>query len=353
MNQALIEVSDLRKVYGGRGFAGTGIGRSAEHEVVAIDHLDLELCRPGFVHGFLGPNGSGKTTTIRCLLGLIQPTAGSVRVFGVDSSREFHRAAPRVGAIVESPKLFPKFSAQRNLQLLADIAGIPKSETDRVLRIVGLDRRSRDSFESYSLGMRQRLAIAAALLKSPELLILDEPANGLDPAGIAEIRVLIRTIAAEGKAVLVSSHQLAEIEHICDDVTIIDQGRLVIEGTLDEVRSRAGGDVVVVTIDDRDGALAVLREDGIVAHPQPEPDDLVVEVAPERAGEVTESLAKRGRYLRGLHTHRATLEAAFLHLTGAPPPPTGPPTDVGGRMPPVASGQHDASTLDTTAGDAS
>ena len=204
---AIIELQGLRKVY----------SRRRSNDVVAVDGFDLTLGQLGTVHGYLGPNGSGKTTTVRCLLGLIRPTAGSTRVFGVDSSR-YHQVANRVGAIVESPKMFPNFSGRRNLLLLAGIIGISSNEVDRVLAKVGLADRAKDSFASYSLGMKQRLAIAAALLKNPDLLILDEPANGLDPAGIAEMRGLIRGIADEGKAVLVSSHQLAEVEMICDDV---------------------------------------------------------------------------------------------------------------------------------------
>ncbi len=313
---AIVEIQGLRKVY----------HRARRPDVVAVESLDLTLGSPGTVHGFLGPNGSGKTTTIRCLLGLIRPTAGDVRVFGVDSTTQFHKVASRVGAMVENPKMFPAFSGRLNLSLLADLAGIPGPEVDRVLEVVGLRDRSSDSFESYSLGMKQRLAIAAALLKNPDLLILDEPANGLDPAGIAEMRVLIRSIASEGKAVLVSSHQLAEIEQVCDDVTIIHHGRLIESGPLDQVRSHAGADNVVATIADRDRAIATLAAAGIVSHPRPDPNEIVVDIDVERAAEVTRALADGGQYLRGLRAERATLEAAFLNLTGdTPPPPSGRP----------------------------
>lgn len=239
------------------------------------------------MHGFLGPNGSGKTTTIRCLLSLIRPTGGRVRVFGVDSTRQFHRVAARVGAIVETPKMFPNFTARKNLALLARLAAVPSSEVDRVLDLVGLADRGGDSFGSYSLGMRQRLAIGGALLKNPDLLILDEPANGLDPAGIAEMRVLIRSIADEGKAVLVSSHQLAEVEQICDEATIIDHGRLVETGSLDHIRSNAGSDQVIVTIDDPDRATAALADAGIEARPCPDQRELSVQIEPDRSAEVT------------------------------------------------------------------
>lgn len=319
---AIVEIDGLRKVY----------SRFRGDDVVAVDRIDLAVGSPGTVHGFLGPNGSGKTTSIRCLLGLVKPTAGDVRVFGVDSTTEFHKAAPRVGAIVENPKLFPNFSGRRNLSLLADLAGIPSSEVDRVLAVVGLAERDKDSFDSYSLGMKQRLAIAAALLKNPDLLILDEPANGLDPAGIAEMRDLIAGIAAEGKAVLVSSHQLAEIEQVCDDVTIIHRGKLVVSGPLDEVRQHAGPDVVVATVPDRDQSISVLRAAGIVARPRPMPQEIVVDIDAAHASRVTQALAERGIYLSGLQTERATLEAAFLNLTGdAPPPPPGPAAGPPGR----------------------
>lgn len=317
---AIIELRGLRKVYSKR----------RGDDVVAVDGFDLTLGKLGTVHGYLGPNGSGKTTTIRCLLGLIRPTSGSTRIFGVDSSR-YHEVASRVGAIVENPKMFPNFSGRRNLSLLAGIIGIPSREVDRVLTVVGLADRAGDSFASYSLGMKQRLAIAAALLKNPDLLILDEPANGLDPAGIAEMRGLIRTIADEGKAVLVSSHQLAEIEMVCDDVTIIDKGKLIETGTLDHIRSFAGGDDVIVTIADRETALTALNEAGIPARPRPREDELVVDIDPERTPDVTRVLADRGLYLSGLRSERPTLEAAFLNLTGGPPPPmavTAPAGDV-------------------------
>jgi ABC-2 type transport system ATP-binding protein len=325
---SIVEMRGLRKVY----------SRRRAEDVVAVEGIDLALGEPGSVHGFLGPNGSGKTTTIRCLLGLVQPTSGEVSVFGADSRRAFQEVASRVGAIVENPKMFPNFSGRRNLALLARMAGIPKSEVERVLDVVGLRDRGGDSFASYSLGMKQRLAIAGALLKDPDLLILDEPANGLDPAGIAEMRVLIGQIASEGKAVIVSSHQLAEVEQVCDDVTIINRGRLIETGSLSYIRGFAGPDNVVVTIDDRDGAIHALAEAGIDAHPRSVDRELVVDVDLQRTADVTRALADRGHYLSGLRTESATLEAAFLNLTDdAPPPPSPsdtPPAPV--DTPPIA-----------------
>lgn len=326
--EAIVEIHGLRKVYSRRG----------GEDVVAVENLELDLGRPGTVHGYLGPNGSGKTTTIRCLLSLISPTAGSVRVFGADAASDFHLVAARVGAIVENPKMFPAFSGHVNLSLLADLVGINKSEVDRVLDVVGLRDRAHDSFESYSLGMKQRLAIAGALLKNPDLLILDEPANGLDPAGIAEMRVLIRQIASEGKAVIVSSHQLSEIEQVCDDVTIISNGRLIETGSLAYIRGFAGEDEVVVTIDERDQAISILNQAGLSARPRMQDNELVVSVAGEGSSEVTRVLANAELFLSGLRLEQATLEQAFLNLTGGPPPPNPASVDHSGLPNSVPTG---------------
>ena len=315
---AIVEAAALEKTY----------SKLRGEPVHAVKGLNLTLGSPGIVHGFLGPNGSGKTTTIRCLLGLIRPSAGSVRLFGIDSTSSFHEVSGRVGAIVGNPKMFPAFSGRKNLRLLASTVNTPKAEVERVLGIVGLAERGNDSFDSYSLGMKQRLAIAAALLKDPDLLILDEPANGLDPAGIAEMRVLIRSIADQGKAVLVSSHQLAEIEQVCDQVTIIAKGELVESGTIDEIRTRSGAkEEVIVSITDPAGAAAVLQAAGLSVSPRPQDDEFAVNVDPSHSAAITKALADAGRYLHGLRVERATLEDAFLELTGGPPPP--PPSPGG------------------------
>ncbi len=327
---AIVELQGLRKVY--------RRGRSAE-PVVAIERLNLQVGTPGTVHGFLGPNGSGKTTTIRCLLGLIRPTEGAVSVFGADATTQFHQVVSRVGAIVESPKMFPNFTGRKNLSLLADLQGIPPTEVDRMLDVVGLLDRGDDTFASYSLGMKQRLAIAGALLKNPDLLILDEPANGLDPAGIAEMRVLIRSIAAAGKAVIVSSHQLSEIEQICDDITIISRGNLVVTGPLQSIRAaHAGRQGVVVSIANRNAAIEALRSAGIVATPLPDAAEIMAEVEPSRAPEITKILAQSGHYLHGMRTQSATLEDIFLELTAPPPPGVNPPAAAmaGAAAPPTA-----------------
>ena len=317
MTEPIVVLDGLRKVYSGR-----------SGQIPAIDNLSLELGRRGSVHGFLGPNGSGKTTTIRCVLGLIRPTQGSASVFGADSQSAFHKVASRVGSVVESPKLFPHFSARRNLSLLADLAGLSAVSVDQALEVVGLSDRASDHFSTFSLGMKQRLAIAAALLKGPELLLLDEPANGLDPAGIAEIRTLLRRLADSGAAVVVSSHQLAEVEQVCDDVSIINRGKLVATGTIDTIRGFAGQDSAVITIAERDQAIQILSAAGFKAHPLPHASKLSVATDPTRTAEINRTLADAQLYLSGLEVKQASLESAFLNLTGGPPPPAGPPVDL-------------------------
>src|SRR3989442_895575 len=224
---AVIEVEGLRKEYprvrGGR--------------TVAVDGLDLSVPEGG-VYGFLGPNGAGKTTTIRCLLGLVRPTGGTCRLLGADSVSELSRVIGRVGSIGETPALFPPFSGRRNLQLLGGLHRIGPRSVDDVLGRVGLAERADDPVRSYSLGMRQRLGIGAALLKDPEVLILDEPANGLDPAGIKKFRQLLRQLANEGRTVFLSSHLLPEEEQICDRVAILSLGRTVASGATGEVMAR-------------------------------------------------------------------------------------------------------------------
>jgi ABC-2 type transport system ATP-binding protein len=345
-----IEVRNLRMLY------GRGSNRKA-----AVDGLDLTVGEQGTVHGFLGPNGSGKTTTIRCILGLIRPTEGTIRVLGADATTELSSVIQRVGAIVEGPKLFPNFSGRKNLQLLARAGGIERTRVDATLEIVGLASRGNDPFKTYSLGMKQRLAIAAALLKDPDLLILDEPANGLDPAGIAEIRTLIRTFADEGKAVLVSSHQLAEIEQVCDQVTVIANGTLVQAGELEAVRSTVGESEVILTVEQVGPALAALSAAGISAGPGRVPDELIVSVEPSQTTAVSQALGQAGIWLSGLRVEQTSLESAFLTMTGGasgdadqrstiepasssapaaspppPPPPLDSPTTPGADTPPSA-----------------
>ncbi len=219
-----------------------------------------------------------------------------------------------VGALVESPKFFPGFSGRLNLELLAATGGIGSDEVSRVLDEVGLGSRAEDTFGAYSLGMKQRLAVAGAILKRPALLVLDEPANGLDPAGIRDMRELIRRYGATGSTVLVSSHQLTEVQMMCDSVAIVNRGRLIAAGRVSDVLESRGG-LLIVTISDAPGALGVLIDHGFSGKLGEEPDTLFVEAGVDHAASVTETLATAGRYLRGLRLESASLESVFLELT--------------------------------------
>jgi ABC-2 type transport system ATP-binding protein len=304
MTRNVIEIEGLRKEYRGR-------GRS---RVAAIDNLDLAIPEAG-VFGFLGPNGSGKTTTIRCVLGLVRPTRGRMRLLDRPVPGELHDAIRRVGAIVETPALFPTITGRENLRLLAAVDRIGDRRVEEVLGAVGLDERAGDIVRKYSLGMRQRLALAAALLKDPELLILDEPANGLDPAGIRQVRALMRQLAHEGRTVFVSSHILSEIEHTCDRVAILSRGRCVAQGTVGEVLASAGdGEAMLVKVDDLDAGVAALRRDGLVAERR---DGRVrVTIAPTDAERVTRVLAREQQWVTDLRPEERSLEDLFLELTG-------------------------------------
>src|SRR6476661_2303246 len=224
MSELVIETTGLRKEF---------LGRRGRRNV-AVQDLDLAVPRGG-VHGFLGPNGSGKTTTIRMLLGLARATRGSMRLFGEPVPRALPQVIGRVGAVVESPKFAPKFTGRQNLQLLARSIDAPNSRVDAAIETVGLTGRDRDRYKSYSLGMKQRLAIAATLLKEPQLLILDEPTNGLDPAGIREIRDTIRTLGQTGVTVLLSSHILGEVQQVCTSATIIGNGKMLASGRVEDL----------------------------------------------------------------------------------------------------------------------
>ncbi|GIG30182.1 ABC transporter ATP-binding protein [Cellulomonas marina] len=291
-----------------RGLRKTYRGRRGVH--VAVDDLNLRV-PVGGVHGFLGPNGSGKTTTIRMLLGLVRADSGHMRLFGQTVPDALPQVVGRVGAIVESPTFFPAFSGRLNLELLAGAIGAPRTRVDEVLDEVGLLDRARDRYSGYSLGMKQRLAIAATLLKQPDLLIFDEPTNGLDPAGIHEIRGTMRALADQGRTVLVSSHILAEVEQVADTVSIIARGRLLATGPLAEVVGRRGAAARVV-VPDAAAARAVLVAAGMqVEH---DGDGLRV-LGEEDPGRITWALAQAGIFLQALVPERAGLEEAFLALT--------------------------------------
>ncbi len=298
MSSLIIETSGLRKVF-----------RTRKGELrVAVQNLDLAVPAGG-VHGFLGPNGSGKTTTIRMLLGLAQPSAGTMRLFGEPVPDQLPQMISRVGAVVESPKFSPNFSGRLNLELLARAIGAPKTRVDAAIETVNLTGRDNDRYRSYSLGMKQRLAIAATLLKDPALLILDEPTNGLDPAGIREIRETIRTLGASGVTVLLSSHILAEVQQVCTAATIIGNGRLLASGQVDDLLGTDSVHRVVVA--DRARALEVLTRAGLTATVAG--DALRVEA--DDAALITRTMADAGLWLSELTPLRPDLETFFLDLT--------------------------------------
>ncbi|MET7283409.1 ATP-binding cassette domain-containing protein [Kribbella sp. NPDC005582] len=301
MPDLAISTRGLRKTY------RTRRGRT----VVAVQGLDLDV-PVGGVHGFLGPNGSGKTTSIRMLLGLIRADAGTMTVFDRPVPARLPEVVGRVGAIVESPKFFPAFTGRKNLELLAAAIGAPKQRVAEVLEQTSLAERGKDRFKGYSLGMKQRLAIAATLLKDPDLLIFDEPTNGLDPAGIREIRETMRGLGDQGKTVLVSSHILAEVEQVADTVSIIGHGRLLASGTVAEVIGGGTTTTVKVGVDDREAATRVLTAAGLAV--RADGNYLLVDGI-EHPAELTKRLADQQLYVNELVPIRADLESVFLELT--------------------------------------
>jgi len=299
---AVIEVEALRKEY----------RRLRGDPTIAVDGLDLSVPEGG-VFGFLGPNGAGKTTTIRCLLGLVRPTRGIARLLGADVGTDLASVIRRVGSVVETPALYPRFSGRLNLELLGRIHGIGKRTVKEALDRVGLAERADDLVKTYSLGMRQRLGIGAALLKDPEVLILDEPANGLDPAGIKEVRELLRRLGDEGRTVFVSSHILSEVQHTADRVAILSRGRCVVTGPVHEVLASGRSEGLIVRLDELARGLEALRSAGIEAVV----DDHAIRVSLPQADAalVSRALADRGLYLTELRPDELDLETVFLELT--------------------------------------
>lgn len=306
---AVVEIEGLRKEY----------RRIRGGATLAVDRLDLEVPEGG-VFGFLGPNGAGKTTTIRCLLGLVRPTDGRVRLLGAEVPSGLPGVIRRVGSIVEAPALFSRFTGRQNLAILGRLHAIGATAIDAILERVGLADRADDLVKTYSLGMKQRLGIAAALLKDPSVLVLDEPANGLDPAGIVEVRELLRSLGSEGRTVFVSSHILSEVEQMADRVAILARGRCITTGAVREVLARGGGaEKLLVRVSDLVGGEGVLREAGIAAELRG--DALSVTLPAAEASRVTRVLAERGLYLSELRTDAADLETVFLELTKEEPRP--------------------------------
>jgi len=300
---AVVEVTGAHKSYHRRG----------KPPQKALDGLDLSVGAHR-VHGFLGPNGSGKTTTIRALLGLVRVDSGSMRLLDRPVPEDLPDVIGSVGALVESPLFFPNFSGRRNLRLLAGVAGVSRDRVEECLEIVGLRDRGEDKFKGYSLGMKQRLGIAAALLKEPTLLVLDEPSNGLDPAGIREVRELIKQLGSDGQTtVLLSSHLLSEVQQVCDDVTIIARGKLVATGAVADVLATGStGDVRVMVPGHQQAAYDVLMAAGFTTTALA--DAWLVHGVTEPST-ITRALAAHDLYLSELSPISADLESVFLDLT--------------------------------------
>ena len=280
----------------------------------AVDAVDLHI-PSGSIAGFVGPNGAGKTTTLRMLLGLVRPTIGDAEVLGSSISNPMGYL-PLVGALIESPAFYPTLSGRSNLQVLATLGGQPHSRIDAVLDIVQLSDRAGDRYSSYSLGMKQRLGVAAALLNEPQLLILDEPANGLDPAGIIEMRSLMRTLRDRGITVFVSSHLLGELEQLADWIVLVQHGSLLFQGPIDELLMRRRAALVVGAQNpgDADVIAAIARRDG---HTAEIVDGRVhIDTDPAYAAHLNRAAMGAGVTLTELAMERASLEDTFLTMTG-------------------------------------
>ena len=297
--QTVIETKALCKQYGPH---------------TAVDHVELHVPQ-GCVYGFIGPNGAGKSTTMKMLLGLIHPTAGRVRLLGQELTEKSRLPLLRqTGSLIESPAGYLHLTAQENLEIVADLKGVPYKDIGRVLDIVHLTQDRSRRVGQYSLGMKQRLGIAMALLGSPKLLILDEPTNGLDPAGIQEMRALIQNMpAATGATVLISSHLLGEMEQMVEQVGIIDHGHILFEGPLTELQRHSRGNVTLRLLDPAKAA-PILRANGLTAHS----DSCVVTLPPLRdslLADLVQKLAAGGAGVVELTPHTKTLEEIFLSLT--------------------------------------
>ena len=278
-------------------------------KATAVDGVNITV-RHGEIYGFLGPNGAGKTTTLRMVLGLVRPSAGTAEVLGTAPGDP--AGLTRIGAMVESAAFYPYLSARDNLEVLARHANVPRSRVADVLTTVGLAARAGDRFASYSLGMKQRLGVAAALLKNPELLILDEPTNGLDPFGMADMNDLISRLGHEGKTVLLSSHNLAEVQQICDHVGVIFKGKLVAQSTVDELRGSAVLVISATPIEQAEKYLVGLvgREKVSV-----ERDMIRVNVDGHESASINRQLVLAGVEVHELRREERSLEEAFMAMS--------------------------------------
>jgi ABC-2 type transport system ATP-binding protein len=294
-------------------------------ELTAVAGVDLTV-EPGDVYGYLGPNGAGKTTVLRMLLGLIRPTAGQVRIFGLDPQVDPVRALAKVAGFVEAPKFYPYLTARKNLELVAALdGGEAKRRIDEALDVVELADRQKDKVGGFSHGMRQRLGVAGALLRDPQLLLLDEPATGLDPGGMRDMRALVARLSQAGTTVLLSSHLLYEVEELCNRVAIVRKGAIVYEGHLTDLKATVGGEWRLRTTDD-DRAFEVCRAQRGLTSVRRDGLELRFAAAEEAVEQLSVALVGAGLAIRALAPHAAALEDLFFRLTeGDGALPTGPP----------------------------
>ena len=301
MDDTIIQTDGLTKRYG---------------RVMAVDGLSLNVPR-GRIFGLLGPNGSGKTTLMSMLLGLVRPTAGSFTLFGQPPERGgLDRQLHRIGALIETPSFYPYMSGRNNLAYFQGISGRGgPAELDLLLEQVGLGGRGGDKFQTYSLGMKQRLGLAYTLLGDPELLVLDEPTNGMDPAGMAEVRELIRSLGGENRTVILSSHLLNEVEQVCDSVAILSHGRLIAQGdVVDLLQERGQPQVRLRTTDDRK-AYEILNALAWVDSVSADNGYLVAGVDAARSWEITAALSRNEVYVAEMTSAQMSLEQYFLDVT--------------------------------------
>ncbi|MCK6206765.1 MULTISPECIES: ABC transporter ATP-binding protein [Bacillaceae] len=298
MSELILETNGLTKKFGKRS---------------AVENVDLRLAK-GEIYGFLGPNGAGKTTTIRMLLGLARPTGGSIHIFGRDLKKEKLQILRKVGSLVEYPSYYGHLTAIENLEALRRILEVPKSRIDEVLAIVRLSKEAKRPVKGFSLGMKQRLGIAAALLANPELLILDEPTNGLDPSGILEIRELIKSMPAQhGMTILVSSHLLSEIDQMATQVGIISKGSMIFQDSIHVLRQKANSQIAI-TVNETEKAWRALLSNGIQA--EKEREHLLLDGTDAQVAAAVETLVRHDVSVYRVQEQRKTLEDIFLELTG-------------------------------------
>ena len=297
-NDVVVRTEHLTKRYG---------------KLVAVDDLNLEV-HQGEVFGFLGPNGAGKSTTMSMMLGLIAPTSGNIEIFGVNMKSNLADILGKIGAVMESPGFYPYLSGWDNLKVFARISyNVTDNRIKEVLKLIDLADRAQDKFGSYSQGMKQRLAIACALLHDPEFIIFDEPTNGLDPAGMKEIRELLIKLGQEGKTIFLNSHLLHEVEQVCNRVAIFKKGKVIAAGVPNDLMKH--GDTLQIRVTDIDKAVAMLNEEDWVSSVTREGDLLILKAPTERAADISALLAKNGVFVSGMEARDESLESIFLELT--------------------------------------